>query len=211
MRSPNPRSSALAISSAHAPGPSSAMGLERQGERPSHGRLSAVRRGRSSHLHDPTRMSPRPGYAHSAETRIKMRNAQSSRAVRVARSISIQAKHPERFPPNHSMVLSLSRKEDGRRLAWARALWQKYGLTVEEEARLYEIQNGRCPLCLCRLAPNTVRDGSGKDHGHWRVDHDHDTNTVRGLLCHTCNWHLGFFSNIAVIVAYLRGTSCAQT
>lgn len=153
-------------------------------------------------------MSPRVGYRHSDETRKKMCTAQSSRAVRVARSVTIQQAHPERFPPDHTAVLQASRNEDSKRIAWARTIWQKYGLTVEDEARLYEAQHGLCPLCRRRFVVNQRRNGSGMDYGHWRIDHDHVSGITRGLLCHVCNWHLGFFSDINAIATYLQGGAC---
>lgn len=60
-------------------------------------------------------------------------------------------------------------------------LRNRYGLTGDDYARLYEAQNSGCAIC-------------GADHEPTRrlsVDHDHDTGVVRGLLCSGCNAGLG--------------------
>lgn len=61
---------------------------------------------------------------------------------------------------------------------------RKYGLTQEEYDTLYDQQLGRCAICLVALAEVTLH-----------VDHDHETNAVRGLLCHTCNCGIGFMQD----------------
>jgi hypothetical protein len=58
----------------------------------------------------------------------------------------------------------------------------KYDLTPEEyEAKLAD-QEGRCAMC------QTTPEANGRPLA---VDHDHDTDQVRGLLCVTCNIMLG--------------------
>lgn len=57
----------------------------------------------------------------------------------------------------------------------------RFGLTVEEYDRMWEVQDGRCAVC-----PRELESGY-KTH----VDHDHETGTVRGLLCMQCNTSLG--------------------
>lgn len=66
----------------------------------------------------------------------------------------------------------LSRRED-----W---LIRRYGITTDDYDRMLEAQKGVCALCG-RLP------GARLLH----VDHCHDTDRVRGLLCHQCNWYLG--------------------
>lgn len=56
-----------------------------------------------------------------------------------------------------------------------------YKVSIEEAARLYAVrQTGICAACKGNRS-NRVLD----------IDHDHDTNAVRGLLCHKCNLALG--------------------
>lgn len=70
-----------------------------------------------------------------------------------------------------------------------------YGLKPEDFDALAAQQGYRC--AICQEKPDELV-----------VDHDHDTNKVRGLLCHQCNMALGKFrDNIHVLrsaVAYMR-------
>jgi hypothetical protein len=62
------------------------------------------------------------------------------------------------------------------------ALKHHYGITLDDYNRMFERQKGRCAICgkhQSKLEKSLV------------VDHDHDTNEVRGLLCHHCNLVLG--------------------
>lgn len=52
-----------------------------------------------------------------------------------------------------------------------------YGLSPGDYDRLYEIQGGKCYICQRAT-------GASK---RLAVDHNHETNEVRGLLCKTCN------------------------
>lgn len=62
----------------------------------------------------------------------------------------------------------------------------KYGITIEDYEDLYVKQGGVCAICGAPPA------GPGTNHGHrLKVDHDHATGEVRGLLCNTCNLLLG--------------------
>jgi hypothetical protein len=57
----------------------------------------------------------------------------------------------------------------------------KYGLTPNAYAALAEKQDYACAIC--------------GDRGELVVDHDHETDEVRGLLCHNCNVGLGHFKD----------------
>src|SRR5580658_4975383 len=56
------------------------------------------------------------------------------------------------------------------------ALRTNYGLTLSAFRDLLERQGGRCPICLTALSASQAR-----------VDHNHLTHHVRGLLCARCN------------------------
>jgi hypothetical protein len=57
---------------------------------------------------------------------------------------------------------------------------KRYGLTKEQYVELLVLQNFRCKICL-------------KKADNLRIDHDHESGKVRGLLCNACNLALGLF------------------
>lgn len=81
-----------------------------------------------------------------------------------------------------------------------RARWNlsgRYGLTPHDYATMLDQQAGNCAICeLPMVGP--------------KVDHDHETGRVRGLLCHRCNLLLVGIENQAFrekAMAYLGRTS----
>jgi hypothetical protein len=71
-------------------------------------------------------------------------------------------------------------------------LMQRYRMTAEEFNDLYDKQQGQCAICKENF----------KKRPH--VDHCHDFDVVRGLLCGPCNMRLGWYEkNQEAIDAYL--------
>ena len=74
-----------------------------------------------------------------------------------------------------------------------------YGLTPEDYDALAESQGGRC--AICGGGPN----GPGS---RLHVDHCHDSQRVRGLLCAKCNTAVGLLDNdparAEALASYLR-------
>lgn len=64
-------------------------------------------------------------------------------------------------------------------------LKRTYGMTEEQWNKLYELQDGKCPICTKLLYKpyNTLGKRAAA------VDHDHKTGRVRGLTCFICNQH----------------------
>ena len=60
--------------------------------------------------------------------------------------------------------------------------YKKLGITIEDFNRMNKIQQGKC--CICKKIP---------DGQILRLDHDHNTGKIRGLLCNHCNIGLGYF------------------
>lgn len=81
------------------------------------------------------------------------------------------------------------RQEYGRRRQSARSRdlsLRKYGITESDWQEIAEIQGGGCAICG-EAPPEGARPLC--------VDHDHETGSLRGLLCPTCNGGLGMFKD----------------
>jgi hypothetical protein len=85
------------------------------------------------------------------------------------------------------------------RLAQRRYRVAQYGLTLEEFDALVAKQKGCCAICRKPLEKNTLLV---------HIDHDHETEEVRGVLCKPCNNGLGnFYDNVKVLkraIEYLK-------
>jgi len=76
-----------------------------------------------------------------------------------------------------------------------------YNLTKEDFFDLFEKQDGKCALCNRVFETLTQRD--------LHIDHCHETNKIRGLLCMKCNVGLGMLGDneegLLKAMAYIRG------
>ena len=92
-----------------------------------------------------------------------------------------------------------NRKEDADQYDRARHLMLTYGLTLEDYDLLLEEQGGCCAIC-------GTDKPTGK--GRFHVDHDHNTNEIRGLLCSQCNQAIGLLKdsskNCLLAASYLK-------
>jgi hypothetical protein len=89
-------------------------------------------------------------------------------------------------------------KSKGRKSS--RETWlNKYGMSLEAYNDMLESQGGSCAIC---------KTAAGKFQKSLCVDHDHETGEVRGLLCNSCNWGLGYFRDrprlLAQALVYLE-------
>lgn len=80
--------------------------------------------------------------------------------------------------------------------AWLKS---RYGISLDEKKEMFRLQKNRCAICRKRL---------GWAEG--KVDHNHKTKKVRGILCNSCNFMLGFArDDIKILrfgINYLRRT-----
>lgn len=63
------------------------------------------------------------------------------------------------------------------------SLRKKYGITVEQWEKMYDIQQGKCPIC----GKPILKIGNSEGKRAAAVDHDHRTKRVRGLVHYRCN------------------------
>lgn len=82
-------------------------------------------------------------------------------------------KHRKEYRQTHKEHISEMRRKRHYR--------EKYNLTLEEIDQMLIAQNHRCALCGKSLI-ETKR----------YIDHSHETDKVRGILCHKCNVGLGY-------------------
>ncbi len=61
-----------------------------------------------------------------------------------------------------------------------------YGITLEQYNKMFENQKGLCAICGL---PETHKNMYGLKG--LSIDHNHNTNKVRGLLCNNCNLAIG--------------------
>lgn len=81
-------------------------------------------------------------------------------------------------------------------------LRHRYGLEPEEYAQLLEIQGGVC--AICHRDPNDSKETLA-------VDHCHQAQVIRGLLCDRCNRGIGLLgddpANLEAAAEYIRGNA----
>lgn len=75
---------------------------------------------------------------------------------------------------------------------------KEYGLTVESYLEILNSQNNSCAICKEPFINSK----------HTHIDHCHETNKVRGILCGSCNLGLGKFHDnpkyLLSAIEYLR-------
>jgi hypothetical protein len=81
----------------------------------------------------------------------------------------------------------------------SRTLMTYYGITKQQYDALLDRQGNKCALC-----PRSFVGYEGKIC----VDHCHVTGVVRGILCHWCNYNLGYMEDkVDVVSAYLKDST----
>lgn len=68
---------------------------------------------------------------------------------------------------------------------WKRNKMKRYSISYEDYLTLLALQEGGCAIC--------GSTDPGRGHDHLYVDHNHNTNNIRDLLCHSCNIGIGHF------------------
>ena len=100
----------------------------------------------------------------------------------------------DRWRKNNKEKASLSNKRYWRDVGRKRLL-KKYNLTEESLNELYKFQDYKCAICGSFIEPFSENKLTMSN-----IDHNHDTEKVRGLLCQKCNQGLGLFKDSAKIL-----------
>lgn len=91
----------------------------------------------------------------------------------------------------YAKATSARRRNDPARRAYMQRysrewnLRKRYGITAAQYDSLLAQQNGVCAVCKC------PPQNAAYNNRSLRVDHDHETGAIRGLLCHGCNCAIG--------------------
>lgn len=113
-------------------------------------------------------------------------------------------KHPERAQATQRKYREANRELSVQRtLAWKAKPGnrervngyrqaKRYGITPDEYDRIFVAQNGVCAICR---QPETHRTQKSGPVNRLSVDHCHNTQQIRGLLCHHCNAALGLLND----------------
>lgn len=93
----------------------------------------------------------------------------------------INARHRKYYRAHYSHLRALERQ---------RSRFTEHGITKEDFDKMMRHQKASCAMCHAPFS-NPRR---------CHVDHDHDSNIIRGLLCMSCNLLLGYAKDSTVIL-----------
>lgn len=86
----------------------------------------------------------------------------------------------KRYRDRKKMGITYPISEPGLLTYREKYLQKEYGISEEDYNLMYSKQNGLCAICL-------------QFQEVLYVDHSHNTEEIRGLLCRNCNLGIGFF------------------
>ena len=128
----------------------------------------------------------------------KEKAAESARTYYEANKEAILEKNRAYRAANKEELAEKSRKwseaNKERRAETGRVynLRREFGMSPDAYGRKHELQKGRCEICG---KPETNLDHRTGKPLRLAVDHDHDTQIVRSLLCRKCNQVLGLLQD----------------
>ena len=86
---------------------------------------------------------------------------------------------------------------------WTHRL-KRYGITEEKFEQMWAEQEGCCKICGTAME----RQAEKRQSNECVIDHDHETDEVRGLLCRACNAGIGLLnedvSKLEAAIRYLN-------
>jgi DNA mismatch repair ATPase MutL len=108
----------------------------------------------------------------------------------------------EYYENNKEKIKEYSKKnyKDNKDKFRERNLKKSYGIDSNQFEQMLTTQNNKCIICDKAFGKEKIN----KPH----IDHDHETNKVRSLLCTKCNLGIGLFdediSRIEKVITYLK-------
>lgn len=128
-----------------------------------------------------------PEQAAAALERKRQRAREHQRLKRLHDPEGMRERNRRWFRENPDRVRALKARPITRWRTFEKHLRDRYGIGIEDYARLELSQNRCCAGCGDPLATSSGK----KVH----LDHDHITGAIRGLLCNTCNFALGMIGD----------------
>lgn len=136
------------------------------------GKNRSTRDGLAGYCRECSKRKQREWYASNTEKARSLSRAWKSKPESKVKMNKRQRERYEEDAEHRTAVLD--------RNVWSK-MYSRYGVTRDRYEQMLEKQNGVCAICKeeCKTRQRLV------------VDHDHATGQVRGLLCKSCNFHLG--------------------
>jgi len=77
---------------------------------------------------------------------------------------------------------------------------KKFNISLKQYKKMFNAQKGRCLICGRNF--DDIYKNQKENHIYYtpRIDHDHKTGKVRGILCHHCNTALGSLNENPLIL-----------
>lgn len=124
------------------------------------------------------------------------------------------SKCKQTYPATHQFFYRHSNRKDGFD-SWCKGCKKdydkihhkikKFNISLNQYKKMLKEQNGRCLICGRDF--DDIYRNPKKKHIYYtpRIDHDHKTGKVRGILCHHCNTALGsFYENPLILVRAIK-------
>lgn len=72
-------------------------------------------------------------------------------------------------------------------------LIKRYGASFSEYEKILQSQNNQC--AICKITLEELKKRNPRNQKRLALDHCHQTNKIRGILCGKCNIGLGYFDD----------------
>jgi hypothetical protein len=140
---------------------------------------------------DCERTLPRPDHM---TLRAPKRCAECARLLRNAKAREKRRQDPEKSREVSRKNMEKRRREQPQAVKQTK-IRSTYQITDEQYESLLKRAKGKCELCGTILTD----DGPSREV----IDHNHETGSVRGLLCNNCNMGLGYVADSGALLEQL--------